>query len=261
MSVMTNTFETYVLNAARGITTTAPTAVYVALFLSNPTETGTAGVEVSYTGYARQALALSTPTAEGNSVSCFNTDQIIFPTPDAASGTVLYAAIMDAATGGNMLVYKGLSTPITLTSETSPRFNVGEISLTMATGDMDPDYKATVLNFLRGGNLTGFQPFFALYNGDPTEAGVELSGTGYARLALTFDQPSEQVSGQMQIANSNVAQSAPATSNWGSWAYGVVMTAETGGSRYFYKQNTASYPMTNGAQAYISAGAITIAVN
>ena len=258
---MTNTFETYVLNAARGITTQAPGAVYVGLLLSNPTETGTAGTEVSYSGYARQAVTLSTPTADGTTVSCQNTGQIIFPTPNAASGTAMYAALYDASVGGNMLVYKALPTPIVLTSETSPRFNEGEIVLTMAGGDMDPAYKQTVLNFLRGTNLAGFTPYLALYNGDPTASGTELSGTEYARLPLVFSQPSEQVSGQMQIANSNAAQSNPANSNWGTWSYGVIMTAETGGDRYYYKQNVAAYPMNNGAQAYITAGAISVSIN
>lgn len=261
MSSMTNTFETYVLNAARGITTQAPGAVYVGLLLSNPTETGAAGTEVSYSGYARQAVTLSTPTAEGTTVSCSNTGQIIFPTPTAAAGTAMYAALYDASEGGNMLVYKALPTPIVLTSETSPRFNVGEIVLTMAGGDMDPAYKQLVLNFLRGVNLTGFEPYLAMYNGDPTADGTELSGTEYARLPLVFSQPTEQVSGQMQIANTNAAQSQPATSNWGNWEYGVIMTAATGGDRFYYKQNAASYAMNNGAQAYIIAGATSVSIN
>ena len=261
MSSMTNTFETSVLNAARGMTQQAPAGIYVGLLLSNPTETGTAGTEVSYSGYARQSLTLSTPTAEGTTVSCSNTGQLIFPTPTAASGTAMYAAIYDATEGGNMLVYKALPTPIVLTSETSPRFNVGEIVLTMAGGDMDPAYKETVLNFLRGTNLEGFEPYLALYNGDPTASGTELSGTDYARLPLVFSQPTEQVSGQMQISNTNATQSQPANSNWGTWSYGVIMTAQTGGNRFYYKQNVSAYPMNNGAQAYITAGAINVSIN
>lgn len=261
MSAMTNTFETYVLNAARNTTTTAPGTVYVALFLSSPSETGTAGTEAAYSGYARQAVTFSTPTASGTTVSISNTAQIIFPTPTTAAGTVTFAAICDAPVGGNVLVYKALSTNISLTSETSPRFNVGEIVLSMTGGDMDPGYKATVLNFLRGQNLTGFEPYLALFSGDPTASGAELSGTGYARLPLVFSQPTEQVSGQMQISNTNSAQTSPAVSNWGLWSYGVIMTAATGGNRYYYKQNAAAYPMSNGAQAYITAGSVNVSVN
>lgn len=261
MSVMTNTFETYVLSVLLGTTTSAPAKVYAALFLSSPTETGTAGTEASYSGYARQEITLDTPTADGTTVSTANTNQIIFPTPSTSSGTVVYAAICDAASGGNVLVYKALASQIVLTSETSPRFNVGEIVLTLAAGDADPVFKTSILNFLRGTDLTGVTPYLAMFNGDPNAAGAELSGSGYARLALVFGSPAEQVGGQMQTSNTNSVQSAAASANWGSYAYGVVMSASTGGTRLFYKQNSASYPMNNGAQVYLTANSVNIAVN
>lgn len=261
MSAMTNTFETAVLNAMRATTATAPATVYAALFLSDPTETGAAGTEASYGGYARQAITLASPTTVGTTVSTSNPATITFPTPPGASGTVLYAAIMDASTGGNMLVYKLLANPIPLTSETSPRFAAGEIVLTMAGGNLDPTFKVKILNYLRGTNLTGFTPYLALYSGDPTTSGTELSGSGYARLELTFDTPAEQVSGQMQTANTNSVESAAASANWGTWAYGVIMDASTAGNRVWYKANAGSYVMNNGAKATVSVGAITLALN
>lgn len=261
MSAMSNIFETLVLNTARGITAAAPGTIYVALFLSDPTESGTAGTEAAYTGYARQPITLSTPAADGTSVSCRNTNQIVFPTPDQAAGTVTHAAIMNASNGGDVLVYKQLDDPIVLTAEISPRFGVGKIVLSLAAGNMDPTYKTSVLNYLRGQNIDGFTPYLALYDGDPNVSGVELSGTNYARMPIVFDVPAEQVSGQMQMANSNSAESSPAVSNWGTWAYGVVMTAATGGNRFYYKANLASYVMNNGAQAYIQPNSVKVSIN
>ena len=261
MSAMTNTFETYVLNAARGTTTTAPAKVYVGLFLLSPTETGTAGPEASYTGYARQEVTFGAPTTSGTTVSCSNSNQITFPTPDTAAGTVTYAAICDAASGGNVLVYKQLTDAIVLTNETSPRFAIGEIVLSMIGGDMSATYKTKVLNFLRGSNLTGFSPYLAMYDGDPANGGTELAGAEYARVALTFGAPAEQVSGQMQISNSAAAQSPSATSDWGSWQHTAIMTAATSGDIFYSHSNAATYPMKNGAQAYIAAGAINLAIN
>ena len=261
MSAMTNIFETYVLNAARGTTTTAPAAVYVGLFLSSPTESGTAGTEASYTGYARQQVTFGSPASSGATVSCSNTNQITFPTPDTASGTVTYAAICDSPSGGNVLVYKQLTDAIVLTSETSPRFAIGEIVLSMTSGDMHPEYKATVLNYLRGSNLTGFTPYLAMFDGDPVSGGAELSGAEYARVGLTFSAPVEQVSGQMQISNSNAAQSPAASSDWGSWAYTAIMTAASGGDIFYSHGNASTYPMRNGAQAYVEAGAINLSIN
>lgn len=261
MSVMTNYFETLVLDAFRGTTKTAPLKVYGALFLSDPTETGTAGTEVSYTGYARREVSLAAPSTNGVNVTTQNLSQVIFATPPAAAGTVTHFGIVDSSAAGNVLVYKQLSTPITLTSETAPRFAAGEIALAMNGGNLDPSFKVKIFNFLRGANLAGFSPYIAMFDGDPMSGGTELSGAGYARMALIFDTPTEQVSGQMQSQNTNAVQSAEAGANWGIYAYGVIMTAQTAGDKTFYKANVAGYSMNNGAQAYIAAGSIKIALN
>ncbi len=44
--------ETGFLNVLRGVTFAAPTKVYLALFLNDPGDSGTAGTEISYAGYA-----------------------------------------------------------------------------------------------------------------------------------------------------------------------------------------------------------------
>jgi len=260
MSAMTNHFEQLILNTMRGITAVAPANVYVALFLSDPTETGVAGTEADYTGYVRQTLELDTPTASGTTVTCKNTSQITFPTPAANVGTVTHAAIMDAQTGGNVLIYKQLDNPITLTNEISPRFAVGDITLSMAGGNLTPAFKQKIMNYLRVQNIDGFEPHLALFGGDPTANGAELAGTDYARLKLVFDAPSEQVSGQMRMVNTNNAQS-NAAQNWGAWTHSVIMDAATGGNRVWYMQNQATYNMKNGARVYVNAQNIALAVN
>lgn len=260
MSAMTNHFEQVILNTMRNVTAVAPVEVYVALFLSDPTETGIAGTEADYTGYTRQVLELTTPTITGTTVTCQNASQITFPTPASNVGTVTHAAIMDAQTGGNVLIYKQLDNPIVLTSEISPRFAAGDITLSMAGGNIVPSFKQTILNYLRGQNIAGFAPYLALYGGDPTANGAELAGTGYARIELVFDAPSEQTSGQMRMVNSNAAQSNAAQS-WGAWSHSVIMDAATGGNRVWYMANQATYNMKNGARVYVNAQSISLAVN
>lgn len=264
MSVMTNYFEEKILQTMRGTTATAPAALYLALFLSDPTETGSAGTECNYTGYARQLLTLTAPAVNpdvATNVNVYNTAEILFPTPTAAAGTVTHAAIFDAATGGNMLVYKQLAQSIVLNSETAPRFAQNELLLSMSYGNLHPDFKKKVFNWLRGTSITGFDPYFALYDGDPVSGGAELSGTGYTRISLVFDAPVEQPSGQMLMTNTNTATGSPAASNWGTWNYGVIMTAASAGDLVFYKQNAGSYSMNNSAQVRIEAGAIKVALN
>ena len=262
MSAMTNTFETIMLNTMRNITAPAPSAVFLALFLSDPTESGSGGTEVSYGGYARQQVSLTAPATSGMVVKVENASEIVFPTPAGQAGRVTFGALMDAPTGGTMLVYTPLTNPIVLTSETSPRFALGEFSLTMSGSMFDPAFKVRMLNFLRGTTINGFLPFFSLFDGDPTADGAELSGVGYARLPLTFDTPSEQISGQMLTSNINAAQSNQAANNWGTWAFFVLMDAETGGNRIAFRQNSGgAYSMNNNAQVYLRPGDIRIALN
>lgn len=261
MSLMTNTFERMVLNTMLGTTAQAPAQVYVALFLSSPTESGQGGTEVSYQDYARQPLNLSAPVVNGTTVTVSNTEDIAFVVPNTSAGTVTHVAIMDAVTGGNVLVYAAIPNPIALTMETQPKFLIGDIVLTMAGGNMHPNFKAKVLNLLRGTNIAGFEPYLALYGGDPTASGAELNGSGYARLPLVFEEPAEQVSGQMRTVNTNQVATAAATSDWGIWTHGVIMDGATGGNPVWYRANAGSYNMNNGARANVAAGAVVIGIN
>lgn len=103
---LTNAFETSTLSYL--LTTgsvTRPTAWYVALFTSDPTDTGTAGTEVSGFGYARTAVTFS---VTGDTAS--NTAGVEFPAATGGSwGTVSHIGIMDASTGGNMIIHSALT--------------------------------------------------------------------------------------------------------------------------------------------------------
>lgn len=93
-------------HAFAGTAYTPPATVYLALFLSTPTDSGT-GTEVTGSGYARQALTLTAAAAGAKSiVVAFD-----FPTALAAWGTVVAVAVYDASSGGNMLAYQLLDTP------------------------------------------------------------------------------------------------------------------------------------------------------
>lgn len=82
---------------------TPPVTMYLGLFTAAPGPTG-GGTEVSVGAYARQAIALDAPTAGVTQ----NTVDITFPTPTANWGIVTHAAVFDAASGGNMLLFGSL---------------------------------------------------------------------------------------------------------------------------------------------------------
>lgn len=255
----TNYFEEKILNLLRGVSITAPTNVYLALFLNSPGESGQSGTEITYTGYARQPISFSAPASMSGGIGIQNSADITFPTSPTAAGTVTYVAVMDSLTGGNMLVYGELTDPLIVAASEAPVIIAGDAQWWL-TGNMSNAYKTKVLNILRGQNCSGFVPYLALYSGNPDSGGNELSGTGYARVSLTFGSPAEQTSGQMMIKNSVRAQTARAGSTWGTWTYTAIFDAESNGNAVFYISRT-SKEFRKGLMAIIDVANLSLAIN
>lgn len=234
----TNYFEIAVLNLLRGQSIAAPSAVYMALFLNNPSETGQAGTEVSYSGYSRQAVTFSAPAAMNGGIGIQNSGDITYAKAAVAIGTITHIGIMDSLTGGNMLLYAELTESLTVIADEAPVIVSGEAQWWL-TGNMSDAYKTKILNILRAMNLSGFTPYLSLWNGSPENSGAELSGGGYARVALTFGAPEEQSSGQSKISNSVRVTTNRSTEAWGTWAYTSIMDAASNGTPAFYIQRTA----------------------
>ncbi len=105
----TDYLEDKILNHVFGGTAyTAPATLYVGLHTSASND-ATAGTEVSGGGYARQTagftVAGTSPTEAATTVA------IEFPVATTDWGTVTYAGIYDAATGGNLIAYAQLTDP------------------------------------------------------------------------------------------------------------------------------------------------------
>ena len=95
--------ESGVLNALRGVAFTAPAKCYLALYINDPGEAGTAGTEVSYPEYKRMELDFSVPADSNGGLGVQNLTDITFPTPTAAAGTITHIGVLDSLSGGNML--------------------------------------------------------------------------------------------------------------------------------------------------------------
>jgi len=104
---------------------TSPSAVYVALFTSNPAEDGS-GTEVSGGGYARQAGSFS---VSGNTAT--TTAAIEYPTATDDYGTVTHVGIYDASTSGNLLAYAALTASKTISSGDVFRIPTGDLDITL----------------------------------------------------------------------------------------------------------------------------------
>lgn len=234
MSAATNHFETMCLNPLRGVPSSAPAQVYVALFLTVPDEEGS-GTEVSGGGYARQAVTFAEPTVNTGTVSVSNTTNITFPTAVAPWGTVLAAAIFDSSMSGNMLHYIALPTPKEIVTGTTISFVPGELTAT-ASGTATTYWKTACLNLLRGESISAITtPHLALFLDDPGHSGggTEVTAGDYARQAISFDAPEEQYGGNMLMENSALIVYARTSAPWGTLPYMGVMSASTGGVMLF----------------------------
>jgi len=106
-------------------TATRPTAWYVGLFTSDPTDAGS-GTEVSGGSYARTAVTFS---VTGNAAT--NTAGVEFPAATASWGTVSHIAVYDASTGGNMLFHTALDTAKVITDGDVFRIPTGDLDFTL----------------------------------------------------------------------------------------------------------------------------------
>ena len=113
-----------------GSAATRPTAWYVGLFTAAPSDTG-GGTEVTGNGYSRKATG--TLTVSGTSPTlATNSASIEF---DAASGgnwgTIGWAAVFDASTGGNMLAWAALTASRTINDGDVFRIPAGSLDITL----------------------------------------------------------------------------------------------------------------------------------
>jgi hypothetical protein len=256
----TNYFETHMLNLLRGVAFAAPVSTYMALFLTNPTETGAAGVEVSYPGYARKPVVWTTPAPESGGIGIKNNEIITFATAAVNVGTITYVGIYDNATAGNMLLYGQPTEPLAVASGDAPVFVANEMSYYFM-GAMSVAYKTKMLNTLRAQSISQASPHIALYNGDPENGGSELSGQNYARVPVLFSAPEEQAGGQMQVQNSAIVHFNRPVTDWGNWTHTVIMDAVSAGSPMWTQVQTQGRIIKKGYMPIFQAGMMKVAIN
>jgi hypothetical protein len=256
----TNYFENAMLNVMRGTSITAPAAMYLALFLSNPGDTGTDGTEITYSGYARQAVTFSAPTVSGSGLMIENTALISFPEATTSAGTVTYVAVYDSLSGGNMWLYGQLDTALTVQTGVSPVFRAGSVRW-IWTGNLTTYYRTAIMNTLRGTNCSGFSPYVGFCNGDPTGSGSEFSGNNYARIAVTMTAPAQQSSGTALSQNTADVLSSVATGNWGTLNTVAIFDAQSSGNAYGVINLGTSYNVTSGYAVGFHAGALQFNIN
>jgi hypothetical protein len=131
MSSFTNYTEnlalTYLFNTG---SVTRPTAWYVGLFTAAPSDAG-GGTEVSGSGYAR--VSAGTISGSGTATTFTNAAAIEFGAATGGNwGTIGWAAIFDASTGGNMLAWAPLTTAKAINDGDIFRIPASSLSVTLS---------------------------------------------------------------------------------------------------------------------------------
>lgn len=256
----TNYFEAAILNLMRGTAITAPTTMYLALFQSNPSDTGTAGTEANYTGYARQAITFSAPYAQSSGSTTYvleNAAEISFGEASASGNTITHVAVMDALTGGNMWLYGPLGSSLVIQAGVTPVFRASALQWTWS-GNISVYYKTAVMNTLRGSNCSGFSPYLALCD----SSGNEFNGTSYARFAVSMTQPTQNAQTDVCYStNSAEVSSNVAGSDWGTVRIVKMYNASSSGNEFSSVTLDSSYNISTGSLFGFHAGDYVININ
>lgn len=115
---------------------TQPTDLYLGLF-ENTSGSAAANLEAGVltdeiatggTGYGRETITFA--TASGGSADSAAT--VTFPAATASWGEITHVAVLDAATGGNVLFYGAVTTPKTIESGDTFQVSAGNLTISLA---------------------------------------------------------------------------------------------------------------------------------
>ena len=105
---------------------TRPSAWYVALFTSDPTDAGS-GTEVSGTYYARTAVTFTVTNDTAT-----NSGAVTFPAAGGSWGTITHIGIYSASTAGNLLFHGQVTTSKAIDSGDTFTISTSNLSITLA---------------------------------------------------------------------------------------------------------------------------------
>jgi len=103
-------------------------SLYVALYTVAPTDS-TAGTECTYTGYARKAVARSAAGWTVTDNNCFNAAAVTFVICSGGTESAVAFSIMTAVTGGDMLYWGDIDTPLAISTGVTPEFASGALDI------------------------------------------------------------------------------------------------------------------------------------
>ena len=130
MGSFSNYLEDELLDHVFGKGSYTPPTIYVALSTGDPLDDGSGLAEPSGNGYERaQTAAVDWNAASGGDID--NANAIAFNEATGSWGTITHFALMDAASGGNLLVHGALSTSKSIGGGDTAEFAAGDLDASL----------------------------------------------------------------------------------------------------------------------------------
>ena len=131
MSAASNWLEEAVLNHFfRNTPITAPAQIFLALYISDPTDADV-GTEINGGGYARRQITFTAPSQVSDRGQITNNAEVRFPVATANWGNISHFGIRTAITGGNLLAYGTVPTPRQIESGDEAVFRANSLTVTL----------------------------------------------------------------------------------------------------------------------------------
>lgn len=251
MSALSNYLEPKVRALMFGGTQWAgkPTTFYLALFTSAGSDTGP-GTEYTSNGYSRKAIACNSANWTVSGASVENLTAIKFATAATADWEgITHWALMDKATGGNMLVYGAFKETRTVPKYSTANIAAGELGLDCA-GSFGTWIANKILKYLF--NAQTWASAATIYVGIGTNADADqlygepvassgATATGYARGSLvntTSKWPASTASPDTTSNGTSIANFPDASADLGQFSYQALLDAAIVTSGITYDQTT-----------------------
>lgn len=241
--------------------TPAATLYYAALdTLPSASDTGTtiATYEPAGGSYARVAVTNNgTNWSAASARVKSNATDVTYPTATASWGTIVAVAIVDAASGGNMLAY-GSITSTAITSGDVLKHAAGDVDITF-DGEISNYASNLILDVLFGGST--FTPpstyvgatTVSVTNSMTGSTVTEPSGNAYARVAVTNNLTNWPAASLKAKSNGSAITFPQATGSWGTITSIFVADASSAGNVLIYTDIT-STAITTGDTLSIASG-------
>lgn len=211
------------------------TYLYFGYMVGQPSEAGQ-GAEPNGGGYERTAVDNNTTNFPiTNTQIKQNGAEILFAEATANHGTVVAIGVWDNQTGGNMLAYMPLTTPIAVAAGDQMKLPVGAFTHQFQAGGGFANFtKNAILNHVYGAipwNVIAML-HFGYCTSAPTDAnpGIEPTGNAYARVAVANNVVTFPISTTGSKSNQVDITFPEATGAQGSVTHLLVFDAASGGN-------------------------------